>query len=161
MLQHASEQLEKKSISITRLKLVLHVMHGACPVAWKEKHLDYEIETPGWLVVTDALICLLEKKSISITRLKHMKYLAGLSETALGTWKEKHLDYEIETEFNAVDSKNGTGQLEKKSILITRLKRTKRRSGIFFSSTWKEKHLDYEIETRDHKGCVKFLARDY
>ena len=62
--------LEKKSISITRLKLT----GGACAVsgvvAWKEKYLDYEIET------------------ISRT---HWRML----ETR--PWKEKYLDYEIET----------------------------------------------------------------
>ena len=113
--------LEKKSISITRLKqyrLPMHHLFG-CP---------------------------LEKKSISITRLKLKRIRHGerghcdLKRKAsrlrdwnnspncwfLGlpctTWKEKHLDYEIETQ-------------------------RCRRVHVRCRHTWKEKHLDYEIET--------------
>ena len=112
--------LEKKSISITRLKLRCH---GACslrpvrlkrkasrlrdwnrrthlsvsnsPPSWKEKHLDYEIETRQ--IEIKMSICLL-------------------------TWKEKHLDYEIET-IGLENTPSRSGILEKKSISITRLKR--------------------------------------
>ena len=68
-----TENLEKKSISITRLKLRSKPTRPLCltPSAWKEKHLDYEIETMRDTLagVTHGNI-LLEKKSISITRLK-------------------------------------------------------------------------------------------
>ena len=66
---------------------------------WKEKNLDYEIETSrtnqNWI--------------------------------QLSTWKEKNLDYEIET----ADGRDTYGT--------------------YF--TWKEKNLDYEIETTTLVAC--------
>ena len=87
--------------------------------AWKEKYLDYEIETlyqHSWHSSLNSL----EKKSISITRLKQDLDLGELLMKI--TWKEKYLDYEIETNFG-----KNTHQTE---------------------NTWKEKYLDYEIETK-------------
>ena len=115
-------KLEKKSISITRLKL-----------RWRHGNARGD---------------LLEKKSISITRLKlheagtasraaHWIYLKRkvsrlrdwnsnfihiLRNLGVGTWKEKYLDYEIETMLSVFC---GGGAI----------------------ATWKEKYLDYEIET--------------
>ena len=66
-------------------------------VTWKEKHLDYEIETKG--------VCRVRQR------------LPGLP------WKEKHLDYEIETRFKHIFRNQRVDKLEKKSISITRLKR--------------------------------------
>ena len=63
---------------------------------WKEKILDYEIETP---------------KSVE-------------SRHVACSWKEKILDYEIETDLFC-----RTGEIK-----------------VYFD-TWKEKILDYEIET--------------
>ena len=88
--------LEKKSISITRLKLrTCQRWVARWMVPWKEKHLDYEIETVSrhvghhrtshlkrkasrlrdWNLSMNQLQPIdnnqLEKKSISITRLKH------------------------------------------------------------------------------------------
>ena len=86
--------LEKKRTSITRLKL-----DRISRVAWNNG---------------------LEKKRTSITRLKHWgEAMLGLM---TGAWKEKNLDYEIET-------------------------RKLYASYVVFCSTWKEKNLDYEIET--------------
>ena len=89
--------------------------------SWKEKNLDYEIET--WV----CLRCLkqsesLEKKRTSITRLKPAKSTAD--DSLIASWKEKNLDYEIETVANSGDL-------------------------MAFKATWKEKNLDYEIETRE------------
>ena len=67
--QSAFMSLEKKSISITRLKLSKSGGLALGLLAWKEKYLDYEIET---------------------------RY-AGFSMVVTGPWKEKYLDYEIET----------------------------------------------------------------
>ena len=87
---------------------------------WKEKNLDYEIETSLCPDSRDA-IHPLEKKRTSITRLKpgnSRRYHRLIPET----WKEKNLDYEIETIVRSPD--------------------------IFLDHcTWKEKNLDYEIET--------------
>ena len=66
-----------------------------------------------------SLTSLLEKKSISITRLK-LKVLISAS-THFWSWKEKYLDYEIETLLGVAWSHS--------------------------SRHWKEKYLDYEIET--------------
>ena len=119
---------------------LLHVLS-----AWKEKHLDYEIETKKIMrIVSDNFFTLkrkasrlrdwnkppvkntirqhinLEKKSISITRLKQVKNsIIGLKALS---WKEKHLDYEIETTWRYVGNRTHPARLEKKSISITRLK---------------------------------------
>ena len=86
--------LEKKRTSITRLKLRRSVSTStAASMTWKEKNLDYEIET-------DAVLD---------------KYLN------LPTWKEKNLDYEIET-LMCVDLSTYHRRLEKKRTSITRLK---------------------------------------
>ena len=63
--------------------------------SWKEKYLDYEIETSSRRVRSFGHRGILEKKSISITRLKHVRWSPA-----------SHQHY----------------QLEKKSISITRLK---------------------------------------
>ena len=62
-------QVEKKSLSITRLKLAKLQIASELGVTWKEKPLDNEIETLG----TSAPRC------------------------AVTFWKEKPLDNEIET----------------------------------------------------------------
>ena len=95
--------LEKKSISITRLKQKNGRIHAHTFIfPWKEKHLDYEIET---------------------------RFVSDTSPRMLLTWKEKHLDYEIET---WLETRPG-----------------------WCRPSWKEKHLDYEIETLSWlwRGC--------
>ena len=72
------------------------------PAAWKEKNLDYEIETGD-------------------------DRLTGVVKD-VQAWKEKNLDYEIET--------------YRRSWVVVSLK-----------STWKEKNLDYEIETFISHRC--------
>ena len=111
--------LEKKSISITRLKrfwLDDHPRRGNLP--WKEKYLDYEIETMG----------------------------GGGGSSPSYPWKEKYLDYEIETLYPISQTLKLT-VLEKKSISITRLKPEVEQPPCVVRSSWKEKYLDYEIET--------------
>ena len=114
-------ELEMKSISITRLKLVCHhFIHYWRTYTWNEKHLDYEIETDrldigifdnisylkwkasrlrdwnfNWFLLTKIWFLILEMKSISITRLK--PGVNSPSAGVLAPWNEKHLDYEIET----------------------------------------------------------------
>ena len=94
----ANGRLEKKSISITRLK-----------------HADTQ--------PIDGLLITLEKKSISITRLKHVPVIIRAVPLLRASWKEKYLDYEIETLQKHLECHN-------------------------FITPWKEKYLDYEIETR-------------
>ena len=144
-------------------------------VPWKEKTLDYEIETPveQMYYVHDATFAPLEKKRPSITRLKQCNFGRWLHPTRTAalekkrpsitrlkqrilpvppldtdTWKEKTLDYEIET----------PSQYPFVSLLSS-LKRKDPRlrdwnaptnDGITATAdaTWKEKTLDYEIETR-------------
>ena len=126
-----------------------------CPT-WKEKNLDYEIETllplitraateglkrkeprlRDWNVRTGHFSSMpvgLEKKRTSITRLKHQSSLR---------W------------YRVVVS------LEKKRTSITRLKRSNSASdGKDVRSAWKEKNLDYEIETgmSQHFCCWQVL----
>ena len=139
------KDLEKKSISITRLKLEeirvtpditttnlkrkasrLRDWNFDCCIlvsenialAWKEKHLDYEIETLFDLV--------------SVFNRDNLKRKAS----RLRDWNLKAipLGYHVR-------------ELEKKSISITRLKLKRSVWSDCYSRTWKEKHLDYEIET--------------
>ena len=168
-----SSVLEKKRTSITRLKLLRKM--GACGRTfcdtWKEKNLDYEIETrwrQGEFYVNQrtatwkeknldyeietllypnppALQLRLEKKRTSITRLKRIYRLYLWMQT--GTWKEKNLDYEIETQRFLAPWQLYLF-LEKKRTSITRLKR-KHEHWVDSDGNpaWKEKNLDYEIET--------------
>ena len=87
--------LEKIRFSITRLKQCFKLRWKGIALTWKDKILDYEIETAN----TDT-------RTVKI----------------LLSWKDKILDYEIET-------------LQSWSLLDGR------------TSTWKDKILDYEIET--------------
>ena len=89
-------------------------------LTWKDKILDYEIET--WVFGRrGALLSRLEKIRFSITRLKRNGDLFKES-ILLRPWKDKILDYEIETLSGS-------------------------RVGLR-AKTWKDKILDYEIETK-------------
>ena len=90
--------VEKIRFSITRLKRVSWRRVTLSPKRWKDKILDYEIETDGWLVK--------DKRSYPYS------------------WKDKILDYEIETH-----------------VTLKRWHVKKQ------CSSWKDKILDYEIET--------------
>ena len=92
-------RLEKIRFSITRLKRADKPILLPClRKTWKDKILDYEIETNS----DDAL-------AEQVYQL---------------TWKDKILDYEIETGSHAASS-----------------------SSWILQGTWKDKILDYEIET--------------
>ena len=65
-----SAKLEKRRYSITRLKLDTRRLPHTWLCTWKEKILDYEIETRATDTLTMLLISLLEKRRYSITRLK-------------------------------------------------------------------------------------------
>ena len=91
-------------------------------MTWKDKILDYEIETES---------------------------IQDVSPFAWHAWKDKILDYEIET-CGMNTANNGGRPLEKIRFSITRLKLKiigSSRFGRFGQSTWKDKILDYEIET--------------
>ena len=132
--------------------------------SWKEKILDYEIETPkgpsdsrkivflkredtrlrdwnGSAIAGCASRCILEKRRYSITRLKHWDKHSRrhCGDTGQPSWKEKILDYEIETSQSF-------------------------RWSLRHWHTWKEKILDYEIETKikvnDRDGTELDLKRE-
>ena len=87
--------LEKKRTSITRLKRTRRQCHGATSQSWKEKNLDYEIETKS-------LPSTVSPVSVSWKE-KNLDYEIETQRTVLpklwffSPWKEKNLDYEIET----------------------------------------------------------------
>ena len=131
--------LEKKRFSITRLKPENWNRRTWGLETWKEKILDYEIETwkRGFGGKTPNL---LEKKRFSITRLKPRS--ATLHRSACPPWKEKILDYEIETRrawysaYSASDAK-----LEKKRFSITRLKHFECCCAVVVTSTLEKKRF--------------------
>ena len=124
-----AQQLEKIRFSITRLKQWRRHKTQRCREgAWKDKILDYEIET-----FRDA----------------HSKLVYLLS------WKDKILDYEIET-LHPVKHSPATSYLEKIRFSITRLKLYgnsvyRNKAG----SSWKDKILDYEIETQIARQLIQ------
>ena len=93
--------------------------HGIKVPAWKDKILDYEIET-GYIRIREVTPRSLEKIRFSITRLKHGKKLSEVHRRKI---------------------------LEKIRFSITRLKLGKYIATIFGMWPWKDKILDYEIET--------------
>ena len=64
-------------------------------VSWKDKILDYEIETRRTCMAIYGRMCSLEKIRFSITRLKPTQPILDMRATK--PWKDKILDYEIET----------------------------------------------------------------
>ena len=110
--------LEKRRYSITRLKLA--IFRAVCDwrLSWKEKILDYEIETKNGIFWSMPLFA---------------------------TWKEKILDYEIETIAIFLPEAKPLKILEKRRYSITRLKlgafgqalAGRDRIGV---KSWKEKH---------------------
>ena len=88
--------------------------------AWKEKNLDYEIETVSVVDTPSFCLSYLKRKE---PRLRDWNNTVAAPILLLAlTWKEKNLDYEIETHHQFKQS----------------------RPVVF---PWKEKNLDYEIET--------------
>ena len=150
---------------------------------WKEKHLDYEIETrisPNHALQTvqplkrkasrlrdwnlpwscwSAMARLLEKKSISITRLK-LGRIPWEFRFYRRSWKEKHLDYEIETKTKAKNIRGGLFHLKRKASRLRDWNKFALPPTGITLTAWKEKHLDYEIETvRRHKALkVRILS---
>ena len=115
-------------------------------ISWKEKMLDYEIETSN-MWKGKSLNNTLKRKDARL-RDWNPKVTVNLDDyTQYRGWKEKMLDYEIETTrfhlFRFCDL-----VVEKKRCSITRLKHDIQPSAaIQPSASWKEKMLDYEIET--------------
>ena len=65
----------------------------------------------------------------------------------LDTWKDKTLDYEIETRVYPATWAEGQLKLEKIRLSITRLKHAQWIRSRRTAPSWKDKTLDYEIET--------------
>ena len=123
---------------------------------WKDKILDYEIETIYNMEVSEWNVCSLEKIRFSITRLK-LGRSHSLWSRFFHPWKDKILDYEIETCIAFLCQSEWLPFLEKIRFSITRLKQL---IGMWKTMTiyvaWKDKILDYEIETNPHPphhGC--------
>ena len=137
-------RLEKKRTSITRLKPSIHSSNRPSPLPLKRK----EPRLRDWNHIgggcRSPVRAKLEKKRTSITRLKHN--FATAPNRDVYAWKEKNLDYEIETMCLQIHGRSY--QLEKKRTSITRLKLGRYAIECFRNTeTWKEKNLDYEIET--------------
>ena len=160
--------LERIRYSITRLKHTPNNIFGPVDRAWKDKILDYEIETPRWRLQRSLWLDPWKDKILDYeieTELLCFRLVLPL------TWKDKILDYEIETQMNR-DVWNIHPALERIRYSITRLKlrrhtarwiyhyglerirysitRLKLRWPLMPQDTclsWKDKILDYEIET--------------
>ena len=138
--------LEKKSISITRLKLSTCTSVWSKQASWKEKHLDYEIETRHHLTETPYQnACRLKRKA---SRLRDWnKVIASCSTRSSSVLKRKASRLRDWNEFME-PAIPPLIKLEKKSISITRLKPADKQTlEPVPRQSWKEKHLDYEIET--------------
>ena len=124
--------------------------------AWKEKNLDYEIETENVDIFSSENSCL-KRKEPRLRDWNHIDRIA--TEFQRWPWKEKNLDYEIETPArrsptyrhpSAWKEKNLDYEIETDPWRVSR-------SGPRVS--WKEKNLDYEIETiRRHHSSPKRKA---
>ena len=140
--------------------------------AWKEKILDYEIETPiteyekhpigGGLKRKDSRLrdwnCMFGKRIVQIKNdTWKEKILDYEIETFIcmnnnrlkrGSWKEKILDYEIETICLCCGSHISIGgDLKRKDSRLRDWNSAEWSSRGTIYRTWKEKILDYEIET--------------
>ena len=94
--------------------------------------------------------CLLEKIRFSITRLKRQRYGTG-HRLRHHPWKDKILDYEIETKVNLGGL--GWGWVTwKDKILDYEIETEVIDLTDFVTHTWKDKILDYEIETPCHEN---------
>ena len=115
-------------------------------VTWKDKILDYEIET--WCKTNNQCWYVsLEKIRFSITRLKLWNGFCSFTE--FFTWKDKILDYEIETSLFQKQSCS-TPFAWKDKILDYEIETMPSLIHLIMKcneDTWKDKILDYEIET--------------
>ena len=100
------------------------------PLAWKDKILDYEIET-RWYGDGSGSRAFLEKTRYSITRLKP---------------------------YGVVSLRQVLCHLEKTRYSITRLKRSSTSCASIAAISWKDKILDYEIETISFYPCLPTTA---
>ena len=112
-------------------------MYAFCAVSWKDKILDYEIET-GLRVFMRRVSLLPWKDKILDYEIETRPHQSPTQAHRLQTWKDKILDYEIET--------SGLWTLR-----------------IYRAIAWKDKILDYEIETLSLGGgdgsTAMFLKR--
>ena len=138
--------------------------------AWKEKYLDYEIETKSFDAVNALNISVSWKEKyldyeietfISNQFCKSSHRILKRKVSRLRDWNIDALDPPIghflslkrkvsrlrDWNINIYHFNIDSGNLEKKSISITRLKRFENRFVSLASPSWKEKYLDCEIET--------------
>ena len=110
--------LEKIRFSITRLKPFAIIIPWQSDFSWKDKILDYEIETR----ITHGFRgqSLAWKDKILDYEIETSGWISVKSPLAL-TWKDKILDYEIET-VQLVNATRCRNRLEKIRFSITRLK---------------------------------------
>ena len=122
-------------------------------VAWKDKILDYEIET-----ISNTFVTIYSQPwKDKILDYEIETSLSPVPVRRLPTWKDKILDYEIETAHRVSADPTLENQLEKIRFSITRLKQPladNESAGVSWKS-WKDKILDYEIETRckEYRPC--------
>ena len=114
----------------------------SCP--WKDKILDYEIET--WSNSSlPLLLCFTWKDKILDYEIETVVVFLGAG--VVIPWKDKILDYEIETTLIFQEGVLWYFWLEKIRFSITRLKLCWRCLYVRRRWAWKDKILDYEIET--------------
>ena len=116
-----------------------------CGLVWLEKIRLSITRLKHRPATTRATACILEKIRLSITRLKHRTW--DRRQTLHRTWKDKTLDYEIETLMPLYPICRNWAE-EKIRLSITRLKLRKVLRHLHQSTLRrKDKTLDYEIET--------------
>ena len=143
--------LERIRFSITRLKTWQQKFgfEGNGPLAWKDKILDYEIET-----IWDLNRSILETQVPWKDKILDYEIETGSRRETDATslcrsWKDKILDYEIETSCFPSWTSRDLKQLERIRFSITRLKLAGggELDVPHWYLTWKDKILDSEIET--------------
>ena len=142
--KHRSAPLEKRRYSITRLKLEKTASHT----------VDAGLEKRRYSITRLKLFCGIPERFNTVrlkredTRLRDWNVSPTPPHRPQSRpWKEKILDYEIETCSNVLRERHTLSWKEK--ILDYEIETELSRYSVFVSSdSWKEKILDYEIETR-------------
>ena len=112
-------------------------------LTWKDKILDYEIETRFTIGIDGTHFTWKDK----ILDYEIETCTTDVAREIREAWKDKILDYEIETRSNIPQGGRFVHWLEKIRFSITRLKLRRLDFPIPLKSSWKDKILDYEIET--------------
>ena len=113
---------------------------------WKDKILDYEIETFRCFTFLYCLSCWSWKDKILDYEIETFMSVT-LPSMFTVRWKDKILDYEIETARDTSPAAALRSSVEKIRFSITRLKLKILLRPSYAVRSWKDKILDYEIET--------------